>query len=280
MHEIANEIAKLEQRDWFDWVSLIISILIPIAVLYIQRFFDNSSKEEEMRPHLALGPFESSNQTFILGNFYNTDLSIIDNPLQKSQIRVPLYNIGGSPVSNIVVKYTIQDFDKLAINKPQQALQQTDKDQIYLHSGTQDKSPKYTLLKHVNGQKKLKYVYTDNGERKVDTVFGYNQSTFNAKSSGHISVPPLISNQQQTIPMDANFELFVQFILFMNDIRLLNLSPEIPNIQFDVSYTDYKGNRIQTPLMMSLVAFELHDIDSTESTELKLSWSLQPKDII
>ncbi|WP_273724255.1 hypothetical protein [Leuconostoc mesenteroides] len=275
-----NENAKLGQHDWFDYISLLVSISIQLIILYVQRFIDKLSKEKEMQPRLALGPFESTNQRFHVGDFYNTHLSLKSNPLQKSQIQIPLYNIGGSPVYNIVVKFTIKDFEKLLVNKPQNALQESDVDQIYLHQGTSERKPEYTLLNKTSDSNVLKFSLIKNGLNTTDEVRGYKHSSFNAKSSGQILVPPLISNEKQSIPMDANFELFVQFILFMNNIRLVDSQPEIPDIAFDINYTDYKDNRNHIKLMMSLVAGKFHEEIDQKSTKINLSWSLQPRNTI
>lgn len=280
MNAIAREIAKLGQHDWFDYISLLVSILIPLIILYVQRFIDKLSKEKEMQPRLALGPFESTNQRFHVGDFYNTHLSIKSNPLQRSQIQIPLYNIGGSPVYNIVVKYTIKDFEKIPVDKPQNAIQKSEFDQIYLHQGTSERKPEYTLLNKTSDNNFLKYSFIDNGLRTTEEVRGYKHSSFNAKSSGEILVPPIISNEKQSIPMDANFELFIQYILFMNNIRLPYYQTEIPDIEFDINYTDYKDNRNHIKLMMSLVAGKFHEEIDQTSTKINLSWSLQPKNII
>lgn len=261
MKNIANAIIKSAQPGWKEWTSIILSIIMPITVLYVQRYFDQKRQSHENKPLISLGQFESYGKKLSLGKYWDTDIDINKNPLFKSKIVIPVYNIGKTPISGIHVTYEVMHFKQIVEGLPNEPLPFTQPDQkeIYFFWGTLDE-PKYIVSTHKNGSGSRIIVKSGGDKKNVDfpdrTI-----ETINAGWFGECYLEPMVSGSRKEIILNNGLELFIQYILFMNCGRSQSTITDNngkkritysgdapltePTIKITFAYIDYLGKKHQ-----------------------------------
>lgn len=286
-----GEVVEQVTRDWFDYLTVVISILVPIAVVYFQRMIDDTRQKNDNIPVIALGKFESYGGEFLAGKYFDTDIDIESNKLLKSNIKIPLYNIGKTPISNVSVKFEIKDFDKIRKELPNDPLKFVEPGitEIYSYNDKNDK-PIYLIADYekMSGRQIVKI---DGVDKFIDFPNGAAKS-ISAKGNGFEYLSPMTADSQQMISLNADFELFIQYILFMNSYRLMKengeqnsvntvLSSKVydPIIKFDFKFSDYKGEEKQVTKFMRLYmsrASQKIEIFNTINSTVRTQWQLIP----
>lgn len=108
-----EETKQLSNHDWFDYLSLFLSIGVAILIIFLQRAIDNRRQTKDNQPVITLGKYDSFGSEFQIGNYFGTDIEMKLDRTQKSQIAVPLFNIGRTPISNVTIKYEVDSLDRI-----------------------------------------------------------------------------------------------------------------------------------------------------------------------
>lgn len=278
MKNIANAIIKSAQPGWTEWISIILSIIMPITVLYVQRYFDQKRQSHENKPLISLGQFESYGKKLNLGKYWGADIDINKNPLFKSKIVIPVYNIGKTPISGIHVTYEVMHFKQIVEGLPNEPLPftQSDQKEIYFLGGTLDE-PKYIVSTHkdgLGGGIKVK----SGGDIKNVHFPDRTVETINAGWFGECYLEPMVSGSRKEIILNNGLELFIQYILFMNGDRShstitdnngqkkISCSGDVsltePTIKITFAYIDYLGKKHQENKYAKLRTPKLHSVQS------------------
>ncbi len=278
MKNIANAIIKSAQPGWPEWISIILSIIMPLTVLYVQRYFDHKRQSHENKPLISLGQFESYGKKLSLGKYWDTDIDIKKNPLFKSKIVIPVYNIGKTPISGIHVTYEVMHFKQIVEGLPNEPLPFTQPGQkeIYFFLDSLNQ-PTYIVSTHKDDSGS-KVIVKSGGDKKIVDFTGRTTESINAGWFGECYLEPMVSGSRKAIILNNGLELFIQYILFMNCGRSQatrtdnngqkritypgDVSLTEPTIKITFAYIDYLGKKHQENKYAKLRTPKLHSVQN------------------
>ncbi|MBV7392466.1 hypothetical protein KUA55_17565 [Enterococcus sp. ALS3] len=258
--------SAIDPTLFFKISSLIISVTIPLIVLYLQRYFDNKRNEEENKPKIALGKFECFGKPLNIGQYYKTDTLFSENNSLKSEIKIPLLNIGKTPISEVSVTYEIEDFEDIIRKSPKKIVNVPDiENMIYLFTNSRNNTNYYITTP--SKQDFTIQAIIDDVVEEVKFPESY-VTIYNARNVSIEMLDPMISNSKQDISFNIQMELFIQYVLYMNNYRLKfgddddEISKDSypigpfsrlePIIKFEFEFKDYKNNLCKEVKYMKL----------------------------
>lgn len=247
-NELVKAIQQLATHDWFDWISMLSGVIIPILVIFVQRFIDNKRQEKDNQPVIALGSFNAHDEEFQIGKYYDSDIEISSSNTFESNIKIPLYNIGQTPISNVQVSYEIEKFEYLVSQAENEPLYISEIPELYVIPNHENKL-EYTLFK--SGKSNTTgYLTFEAGKTIMKPYNGKVKKIKTADTKGLSFLSPMTSGSEQKISLNSNIEMLVQYTVFMNAYRFWyeNIGEteiEIP----DTSNIDWKNPPNTIPMM-------------------------------
>lgn len=317
LEEINKSIQNINNPNLLEIISIILSIIIPVSVLFIQRYLDNKRTEEEKEPMIALGDFKVNNVDLIIEKYFGTEISIKDNPFYESQIKIPIFNIGKTPVYNVQVEYKIENLNEIreTLAESNKTLKISETDQIYLHESEDDGKFIYHIFKY-SPEISSEYVYRENGQNIHKKINGFKHETIKGKDYGRETLNPILPSEKVNFNFKSDLEIFIQYVLYMNNFRNLikeeegqceipdlsqinskgevptvlknsishiprNVDPVIPELKFDISFIDYKNKPRNITKYMYLVSGTHYTVkhfgNDGVTNNTKLNWSILAK---